>query len=171
MLFTSRPTLPEPFSHVVERKPFNRIDRKRPALELESGNWLLLARQGPCVISETDAQFISYWHEIQQAKWDGETKTLSIDWVDPTREPITMAAKAEEPHEFMMSMQEYVEYVVVSSGQRVADNGTTITASIRRREDGELFSALVADGPLDEQGEELAHQLERRLREGVGLDY
>lgn len=171
MLFTSRPTLPEPFSQIIADKPFNRVDRKRPALELTDGTWLLLARLGPCIISQTDAQFVCYWHEIQQARWDGENRTLSIQWVDPTREPIEMGANAEDPQAFMMSLQEYVEYVVVSSGQRVADNGTTITASIRRREDGELFSALVADGPLDDQGRELAHQLENRLREGVGLEY
>lgn len=171
MLFSSRPSLPEPFRTSIATKPFNRIDRQRPALELSDGSWLLLATLGPHVITETDTQFVGHWHEIQRARWDGEAKTLSIHWVDPARDIVRFHAEAEDPQAFMMSFEEYVEYAVVSTGQRQTESGTTITASIRRRPDGELFSALVADGPLDEDGQRLAHDLELKLRESVGLDY
>ncbi|MDO5719174.1 MAG: hypothetical protein Q4P05_00375 [Actinomycetaceae bacterium] len=171
MLFSSHSSLPAPFSTVVTAKPFQRQDRKRPALKLSDGNWLLLASLGPYVISETDAQFVGHWHEIQRAKWDGETQTLSIHWVDPARQAAVFEAEAEDPQSLMMSFEEYVEYAVVTTGQRQTHSGTIITASIRRRPDGELFSALVVDGSLDEEGEQLAHDLESKLRESVGLDY
>jgi hypothetical protein len=70
----------------------------------------------------------------------------------------------------MAEVSANVTHALVVQKTAVTGSGTRITASVRRREDGRLFSALVADGPLDEPGQSAADALEREVREGVGLD-
>lgn len=169
MLFSSGLKLPAELADKLTGDFLSKVDKRRPATELEDGSWLLLAKLGPVVVTEDETKFIGHWHEIQHAVWESQTRMLIVRWVDPTREPWHGVTVARDAHKFMSQLEEFVEYAIVSSQRRTADNGTMISASIRRGADGQLFSTLVADGPLDEQGEQLARKIEANLRESVGL--
>ena len=71
---------------------------------------------------------------------------------------------------FMEDLSEKVNRTQVVVRNVTAPSGTVITGQIRRREDGELFSVLSANGPLDDEGIAMAQPFERQLRESVGLE-
>jgi len=73
------------------------------------------------------------------------------------------------PEDFMRHTSEFVNRSLVLHSQVEASNGTTVTAWVRRGEDG-LLSVLTADGPLDADGQREADALEARVRDAVGLD-
>ena len=95
----------------------------------------------------------------------GET---SQSWVDPAR-PALAGRGVGDPEDFMRHTSEFVNRSIVLHSQVEASNGTTVTAWVRRGEDG-LFSVLTADGPLDADGQREADALEARVRDAVGLD-
>ncbi|MDO5048916.1 MAG: hypothetical protein Q4D87_03430 [Actinomycetaceae bacterium] len=169
MRFSSNLKLPTALVDGLDVDFLVKSDARRPATELKDGRWLLLAEVGPVTVSEDGTEFIGHWHEIQHVVWESNSRMLLVRWVDPSRQPWHGVTVTDDPRKFMSHFEEYVEYSIVSSQRRKADNGTTITASIRRTEDGQLFSTLVADGPLDASGEKVAHELEAKLRESVGL--
>ena len=74
-----------------------------------------------------------------------------------------------DPEDFMRHTSEFVNRSIVLHSQVEVSNGTTVTAWVRRDEDG-LFSVLTADGPLDADGQREADALEARVRDAVGLD-
>ena len=64
----------------------------------------------------------------------------------------------------MRHTSEFVNRSIVLHSQVEIGNGTTVTAWVRRGEDG-LFSVLTADGPLDADGQREADALEARVRD------
>ncbi|WP_243442551.1 hypothetical protein [Schaalia vaccimaxillae] len=161
-------------------------DRREPAILFEDGRWvvagryaIILADPGSHATSGQDEDGVErtasvidsgMWYEVQTARWDGDSRTLTCTWVDPERPTLSGVTVSEDPEIFMRVVTERVHHTMVTSKQVKAHNGTTLTCWIRRREDNELFSILTADGPLDESGLELASRFEAQMREGVGLD-
>ncbi|MDO5033943.1 MAG: hypothetical protein Q4E01_00935 [Actinomycetaceae bacterium] len=170
MKFSSKPRLPKDLADGLKADFLTRADGKRPATELKDGSWLLLATIGLVQVSDTDAQFIGHWHEIQHAVWEAKHQMLIIRWVDPSREPWHGVTVEDDVRSFMSQLDEFIEYTIVTTSSRQAENGTLVHAAIRRTSDGRMFSTLTADGPLDEDGEQLADQLETSLRDAVGLE-
>ena len=146
------------------------FDRSAPASEIEGERWVVAGRHALILVGEQGVQDSGMWYEVQAARWNAEDATLRIMWVDPQRPSWELVTVTEDPADFMRAMTEAVDHSMVMHQQIHVEAGTTVTAQIRRREDGHLFSILVADGPLDQEGQAQADALERRLREGVGLD-
>lgn len=146
------------------------FDRSAPAAEVEGGLWVVAGRHALILASEQAVQDSGMWYEVQAARWNAEDAALRIIWVDPQRPVWELTTVTEDPADFMRAMTEAVDHSMVMHKQITMGNGTVVTAQIRRREDGHLFSILVADGPLDQDGQAQADALERRLREGVGLE-
>jgi hypothetical protein len=141
-----------------------------PAEELSDGSWAVAGRDALVVVGPGGVTDSAMWYQVQYARWDAATRELTIVWVDPARPPLTATTVSEDPSGFMAEVSANVTHALVIQKTAVTGSGTRITASVRRREDGRLFSALVADGPLDEAGQSAADALEREVREGVGLD-
>ena len=95
---------------------------------------------------------------------------LIMIWVDPARSPLVVRSSHSPMRPFMEDISEKVNRTQVLVRSVKAPNGAVITAQIRKREDGELFSVLAARGRLDDEAMELAHSLEKQLRESVGLE-
>lgn len=146
------------------------FDRSAPAAEVEGGRWVVAGRHALILVSEEAVQDSGMWYEVQAARWNAEDATLHVLWVDPQRPEWHFVTTVEDPSDFMRAMTEAVDHSMVMHKQITVENGTKVVAQIRRREDGHLFSILVADGALNEEGQAQADALERRLREGVGLD-
>ena len=158
-------------------------ERRSPALALADGRWLAAARAGLYVFpapspSEAGAgsgeaadaagPALFPWYDVARARWEAEGELFALEWVDPSRRPLTGRTEGD-PEQFMRHAGEYVDRSIVLHAQCQADNGTTITAWVRRGGRG-LFSVLTASGPLDAAGRRAADALEAGAREAVGLD-
>lgn len=141
---------------------------RRPVAPGVDGELYCLSDAGFFQVFAGQVEQLCDWFEIQQAIWAGESRRLVIRWVDPQRTPSTFNLAAHEQTAFMRAFDELVARTVVMTMRRKVGS-TNILASIRRRADGKLFSTLVADGPLGEAGERVAVELERSLRDAVGL--
>ena len=144
-------------------------DRQATAEELADGRWIVAGRHAVIVVGERGVEDSGMWHEIQFAAWDADSRVLRVVWVDPARTEIAVKTQAKDPGALMVEVSEKVNHALVVQRVVEASNGTRLTASIRRREDGELFSTLVADGPLDAEGKRQGDLLEAMVRDGVGL--
>ena len=145
-------------------------DRRAPAEQLESGEWIIAGRHAIILANEESVLDSGMWYEIATARWSAEDRVLSVEWMDPARTPIRVETVSQDPRVFMRILSERVNHSIVVHKSTQVSNGTTITVWIRRREDGQLFSVLAAFGPLDEACEREAAHFEQQLREGVGLD-
>ena len=165
-------------------------ERRSPALALADGRWLAAARAGLYVFpapspSEAGAgsgeagagsgeaadaagPALFPWYDVARARWEAEGELFALEWVDPSRRPLTGRTEGD-PEQFMRHAGEYIDRSIVLHTQSQADNGTTITAWVRRGGRG-LFSVLTASGPLDAAGHRTADALEAGVREAVGLD-
>lgn len=158
-------------------------ERRSPALALADGRWLAAARAGLYVFpapspSEAGAgsgeaadaagPALFPWYDVARARWEAEGELFALEWVDPSRSPLTGRTEGD-PEQFIRHAGEYVDRSIVLHTQCQADNGTTITAWVRRGGHG-LFSVLTASGPLDAAGRRAADALEAGAREAVGLD-
>ena len=150
-------------------------ERRCPSLELQDGRWLAAAKSGLYIFGtqassgdETPTPEIFPWYDVARARWEAEGSLFALEWVDPAR-PALAGRGVGDPEDFMRHTSEFVNRSIVLHSQVEASNGTTVTAWVRRGEDG-LFSVLTADGPLDADGQREADALEARVRDAVGLD-
>ncbi len=160
-----RPTLPDGLVAFVPAE-----DARASAEELADGRWVVAGRDALLVVAADGVAELAMWYQIQHVRWDGQTRLLTIDWVDPSRPSLAARTATDDPQGFMADVSAKVTHALVVQKVWVADSGTRVTASVRRREDGGLFSTLVADGPLSDADRRRADRLEQEVREGVGLD-
>ena len=145
-------------------------DANSPHIELSDSRILVSGRFALILIEEDHVVDSGMWYEIQNARWNGEKQELRVTWVDPSRAPLIVHSHDSSMRPFMEDISEKVNRTQVLVRSIKAPNGAVITAQIRKREDGELFSVLAARGRLDDEAMELAHSLEKQLRESVGLE-
>ena len=169
-------TLPDTLTSALPSR-----ERRSPGLELEDGRWMAAAKSGLYVFgaqaSSPDgvpSPEVFPWSDVARARWEAEGSLFALEWVDPARPALAGRGKGD-PKDFMRHTSEFVNRSIVLHSQVEVGNGTTVTAWVRRGEDG-LFSGvtadgpLAADGPLDAVGQREADALEARVRDAVGLD-
>ena len=163
-------TLPAPLASALPSR-----ERRSPALMLEDGRWLAAARSGLYAFGAEAASgdgevvpTVFPWYDVARARWEAEGQLFALEWVDPSR-PTLAGRGTGDPGQFMRHLSEFVNRSIVLHSQVEASNGTTITAWVRRGDNG-LFSVLTASGPLDDAGRLTADALEASAREAVGLD-
>lgn len=145
-------------------------DTNSHCVELDDGGVIVAGRHALILIRDGEVVDSGMWYEVQNARWKGELQELSVNWVDPARPALVVHASGSSVRAFMDDLTEKVHRTQVMVRTVSADNGTVITAQIRRREDRALFSVVSANGALDDQGLALARSFEAQLRESVGLD-
>ena len=163
-------TLPDSLNSALPSR-----EHRSPGLELEDGCWMVAAKSGLYVFgaeaSSGDGEptpEVFPWYDVARARWEAEGSLFALEWVDPAR-PALAGRGVSDPEDFMRHTSEFVNRSIVLHSQVEVSNGTTVTAWVRRGEDG-LFSVLTADGPLDADGQREADALEARVRDAVGLD-
>ena len=163
-------TLPDSLTSALPSR-----ERRSPGLELEDGRWMVAAKSGLYLFgaeaSSGDGEptpEVFPWYDVARARWEAEGSLFALEWVDPARPALAGRGKGD-PEDFMRHTSEFVNRSIVLHSQVEVGNGTTVTAWVRRGEDG-LFSVLTADGPLDANGQREADALEARVRDAVGLD-
>lgn len=121
------------------------------------------------LIDETGLREGGMWYQVQYARWDANTRKLVVVWVDPDRPLLTLTTTADNPARFMKILTSRVDKAIVVSRQVTVPSGARLTATIRRRIDGELFSSVTVQGELASRETEILRGLEAEVRREVGL--
>ncbi|MEE6272597.1 hypothetical protein [Georgenia wangjunii] len=157
--------LPDP---LARRLPAG--DRPLVAAELADGGWAVVTKAALVVVDEEGVRDRTPWHHIENGRWDGDARTFTITWSDRERakEQLTLADDAVD--RFTASVRERVQASVVHA-ETLELPGARVRATVRRDEEGALYSMLTAFGPLtgSEDEQRQLDELERRARQAVGL--
>ncbi len=140
-------------------------DRGRPWEFLEDGRIVVAGRHGLTVVSEEGVVDSGLWHEIQYAKWEPEGRVFALVWIQPGRPGLTATTVSDDPKRFMEAVTSRVTDTIVATRSFFTPGGTRVSASVRRRVDGQLFQTVIADGPLTADDEIKAEQVGRELAE------
>jgi hypothetical protein len=141
------------------------------AAELVDDSWAVASPRA-LVLADASARTARIlWHEVLHGKWDGETRSLDITFVDPARDHVVLATKDDDVQHLADTIRERVTSSLVHTLRRELPNGSTVQVHIRRAEGGELISQTTTDGPLTGTREEAAVILasEAEARGAVGL--
>ena len=111
-------------------------ERRCPALALADGRWLAAARAGLYVFpapspseagagsgeaADTAGPALFPWYEVARARWEAEGELFALEWVDPSRRPLTGRTEGD-PEQFMRHAGEYVDRsIVLRTGHKVHD--------------------------------------------------
>nr|NLD40875.1 hypothetical protein [Actinomycetales bacterium] len=134
---------------------------------LADGRWLGVAIDHLLVLGEEDVEFSRPWTDAESAVWDGDSRTLTVRWVDGS-EPSAFRTATDDVFDAVTAVRERI----TTSQVHVEIMGTSagdVRALIRRGAGGQLFSQLLARGPLTEDERRRADELERTARSAVGL--
>ena len=132
--------------------------------------WVVGTRRGLRVV-EAETVLARYWSDVDGARLDPETATLSVTWVDgtaPTHVVLadpTTTALARLVHERVQSSVVHHETVNLP-GRR------SVRVVLRRGHDGELFTQVVGPGTVDLDDPVTAAAVdaaESRVRGAAGL--
>lgn len=138
---------------------------------LADDQWAAVARHALLVLGPDGLVQTTAWDEVETGTWDGDARTFTIIWSDRERDEQVLQLLDDEVADFTGALRERIQSSVIHA-EMVEVEGTRVRATVRRREDGSLYSRLTAFGPLTGTAEETAQldALERRVREGAGLD-
>lgn len=145
-------------------------ERGGPYTHLEDGRVVVLGPRVLMVLKDHQIINSGFWHEIQYASWDAETRQLTIVWVQPDRPPMMATTKSDNPQKFMKALTFRVNDTIVTSQTFTTSGGANVAVTIRRRTDGHLFSSIVTSDAISEADEKRALELERALRAELNMD-
>lgn len=146
-------------------------ERGGPHTMLEDGRHVVVGNRVLAVVDGAGAvEAVGFWHEVQYASWKADTQTLTVVWTDPKREPLVAATRSENPKRFMEALTLRVDNTIVATRSFTTSGGTNVAATVRRRVDGHLFSAVVVSGPVSEDDERKALALEQELRSELNME-
>src|SRR5690625_2790806 len=137
---------------------------------MTNGSWVVVARDALLVVGEDGLGQRTAWHEIETGAWDGDTRTFRITWADRERAEQSRVLDHDDVAVLTAALRERVQGSV-GHHEPTEVGRPRAGATLRRGGDGRLDSLVTALGPLPE-GEEVEREpddLERRVREAVGL--
>lgn len=136
----------------------------------DAGGAVVATRHALVILGPLGVIDSGLWHEVQYAKWDATTKTLTVVWSHPDREVVRVQTLTEDPKRLMDAVITRVEKTILATRSFYTADGVRVSATVRRRVDGELFSVLVADGVLSDADRQKAEGIEQGLRDELGLE-
>lgn len=157
--------LAEPFKDFVPAD-----DLKQPWEPVDGDRVVLAGRHALMLVGADGIQDSGLWYEVQFARWAVDTKRLTVVWIQPEREPMVVTTESDNPKRLMQAVSARVSKTIVATRSFFTATGVRVSASVRRRVDGELFSTLIADGPMTEDDRIKADEIERTLREDLGVE-
>ncbi|WP_099332159.1 hypothetical protein [Actinomyces minihominis] len=143
--------------------------RGGPYEELEDGRFIIVGRNIIMISNEHKVVDSGFWHEVQYASWDASTHTFRLVWSQPDRDPVIGRTITRNPKDLMEKITHRVDDTIVATRRFVTSGGASVAATVRRRVDGELFSAVISSGPISDEDEKKAYRLEADLREELGM--
>ncbi|MDO5495040.1 MAG: hypothetical protein Q4G64_04950 [bacterium] len=134
---------------------------------LTGGRWLGVAMDELVVLDGEEFEQRHFWSRAESASWNGDTRQLTVRWVDGA-EPLVLTTATDEVYDAVTAVRERITSSQVHV-EILPTAGGDVRALIRRGPGGKLFSQLIARGPLTEREQRLADALERQARSAVGM--
>ncbi|QQM68108.1 hypothetical protein [Actinomyces weissii] len=140
-----------------------------------------LALTGSLALVEGERLQAWDWHQVDRAKWEGTERAFTLRWLDPEQAELVLVVPEVlelsgeqvdvDPNPFARVLRERVESVVVHRVSGELPGVGVVSVSVRRGRDGELLTAVsgVRAESLSEADRKVLEELERRVRDGVGL--
>ncbi|MBO1750672.1 hypothetical protein J4G33_02525 [Actinotalea sp. BY-33] len=146
------------------------LPRDEPVLAAApcSGGWAVATRSRLVV---SGGVLEHPWHEVDGARLDPETRTLTITWVDGSPKA-EVVLEEEGAQRFVRVLHERVQASVVHREQVSLPRGATVRVALRRGADGGLLTQVIGDGRVDLSDPATAAAVdaaEARVREAAGL--
>ena len=150
-------------------------------LDAEGSTWAVATASSLVVFNGRSGPETHPWDEVEQGTWDGQERVFTLSWTQQDRDDLALKVPAGvrngdayasvDVAPFAKALRQRVEAAIIHSAVATLPSGATATASVRRGEDGELYSVT---RPLISQVDEAEdrrtlRELENRVREGVGL--
>lgn len=140
-----------------------------------------LALTGSLALVEGERLQAWDWHQVDRAKWEGKERAFTLRWLDPEQAELVLVVPEAlelsgeqvdvDPNPFARVLRERVESVVVHRVSGELPGVGVVSVSVRRGRGGELLTAVsgVRAESLSEADRKVLEELERRVRDGVGL--
>lgn len=113
---------------------------------LTDGSWVVATRRGLALLAGTPA--VRPWSDVDRGRWDPETSTLTVQWVDAS--PPTALEIAQPTRTALLRVfRERVQSSVVMAETVHLPEGSTARVAVRRGADDSLFVQVVADAGAD----------------------
>lgn len=147
-------------------------DGGQPAEQLDDGRWVVAGKHALILVDAASRNVIDsgLWHEVQFARWNAATRTLTVVWSEPEHPGFSAVTQTADAARLMEAITVRTERTILATRSVFTPSGTRISATVRRRPDGELFSVLVADGPLSDQEIARGEEIEASLRSELRMD-
>lgn len=155
----------------------------------DGATWALASARALVVVGAHGMVSRDPWDAVDRGAWDNGPRTFTLVWVEAAR-PDTVLTVPEELDgvvvdvaDFARALRQRVEAAIVHRVTGSLPDGGVATVSVRRHEDGRLYTSTVlgvspgraaaggVDGAVHLSGVDTAAlaELERRARDGVGL--
>ena len=144
-------------------------DRDAPAVRGVDGRWVVAGRHAAYVLAGRSIAAAGMWYQVQYGRFNADTGQFLLVWVDPDQPPITLQIADEPVTRFMEAFTNRVNQAIVSSKQARMQSGATITATARRRADGQIFTSVLLQGAAGPADELAAEKLDAELRAELGM--
>lgn len=144
--------------------------RGGPFEELMDGRYVIVGRDILMVADSGNVVDSGFWHEVQYCSWDAQTRQFRLVWSQPERPMVEGRTRTTNPEKLMRKITLCVDSTIVATRRFVTSTGVSVAATVRRRVDGELFSAVFVSGMISEADQQKAFDLEQALREELGVE-
>jgi len=135
---------------------------------LVDDEWLAVGT-GDCAVVDANGIILTFpWTDVESATWEGETRTLTLQWVDG-REDLALRMASDDVYDVTAAVRDRINASIVHVEFLETAAGGHVRAFIRRDRDGQLSSQLIARGPVTPADSAAVEALERRARSAVGL--
>jgi len=139
------------------------------AVELADHRWAAASRRALHVVDDTQVRRWP-WAQVDQGRLDPAEHTLTVHMVDGGDVVLTLLDKTTS-RRFAATFRERVQQSIVCSCDVTVASGV-VFVTVRRDEDGSLFSQVVGPGTVDLHDPEVAalvRDAEARVREAAGM--
>lgn len=141
------------------------------AAELKDGRWAIATATTLLVVGLDGVEVDYDWDSIDNANWDNESDTITVNWVSDT-EPLRLQLASDPEARFATTLRERVQASVVMSEIVDVAPGVTAKIALRRTSTGRIISQVMGRANLDLKNPEIlarVNDAEARLRDHAGL--
>ena len=119
------------------------------------------------VVGEEGIRLVLPWTAIENASWDGETRTFTVNLVDG--QAVAIQTENDDVWLMTVALREHVNSSIVHVEYLETAAGGEVRVLVRKDSTGQLSSQVHARGPIAPSEEGAIDALERRARAAVGL--
>lgn len=167
LLRRRRPTLPD---DVRARLDLTDADTTLAVGRTTTEGWVVATRRGLAILRGDDV-LRRAWTDVDGARLDPASDTLTVTWVDGTA-ATTLPLVPDAARALARAVHDRVQSSVVHGEKVELGRGRSVRVVLRRADDGALLTQVIGAGDVDLTDPETAAAVdaaEARVREAAGL--